>query len=291
MNLRDLEYLVAVADHMHFGKAAKAVHVSQPTLSMQLKKLEEYLGVKCFERAGKRVLLTPSGQELCHKARNIVTQARELKELAKSRQNPLGGDFYLGAFPTLAPFILPLIVPHIRKALPSLKLFLVEEKTSEIMAKLVAGKIDAALVALPVEERGVEYLPLFTDPFMLAVPEGHRLAKRRQASMSDINHEELLLLEEGHCLRAQALEVCSIAGAAESQQFRATSMETLRQMVASGVGITLIPKMASRKDDGVVYIPFKEKKLARSIGLVWRSGSGRAQAISRLGQIIQSMAG
>jgi LysR family hydrogen peroxide-inducible transcriptional activator len=249
---------------------------------MQLKKLEEYLGVQLFERTNKQVMVTPVGEEIVQRARLILREAEEIKAVAKTAQDPYAGDFRLGAFPTLAPYFLPLAVPAIRKKLPKLKLLLVEEKTTQLLDKLKTGALDAALIALPVEEEGLDSAPLFDDPFLLAVPIGHPFAKRKHVNQNDIKGEQLLLLEDGHCLRSQALEVCSLIGASEHQDFRATSLETLRQMVAAGVGITLIPKLAMRKDDGIVYIPFAKPAPIRSIGLVWRKTAVRKPCIEML---------
>ena len=284
MNLRDLQYLTAVADHEHFGKAARACNTSQPTLSMQLKKLEETLGVQLFERTNRQVMITPVGEEIAQRARRILREAEEIKAVAKTAQDPYAGEFRLGAFPTLAPYFLPQAVPAIRKKLPKLKLLLIEEKTESLVERLRAGTLDAALLALPVHEDALETMHLFDDAFLLAVPRGHPLAKRNTIRQSDIADERLLLLEDGHCLRAQALEVCSMTGASENQEFRATSLETLRYMVASGVGITLIPEMAMKKGDGIAYIPFARPAPSRSIGLAWRKSSARLLCIKTLAE-------
>ena len=282
MNLRDLQYLVAVADQQHFGKAAQHCHVSQPTLSMQLKKLEEYLGVQLFERTNKQVMITPAGEEIAERARKVLQGAQEIREIAKTSQDPLAGEFRLGAFPTLAPYFLPQVAPAIARKLPKLKLLLVEEKTEQLLDKLKAGTLDAALVALPVEEEGFGSTPLFDDPFLLAVPLSHPLAKHKHVNQSDLRGEQLLLLEEGHCLRNQALEVCSLIGTSEQQDFRATSLETLRQMVVTGVGITLIPKLAMKKNDGIAYVPFAKLGVSRTIGLVWRKTSAKKSCIEAM---------
>jgi len=282
MNLRDLEYLVAVADRKHFGKAAEHCHVSQPTLSMQLKKLEEYLGVQLFERTNKHVMITEAGEKIAERARQILRNAEEIKEIGKTAQDCYAGDFRLGAFPTLAPYFLPLAVPKITKKFPKLKLLLIEEKTEQLLDGLKAGSMDAALIALPIKDDDLESAPLFNDPFFLAVPLGHPLAKRKSINQNEIKGEHLLLLEDGHCLRSQALEVCSMIGASEQQDFRATSLETLRQMVASGIGITLIPKLAMKKNDGIAYIPFAKSAPSRTIGLVWRKTSARKSCIEAM---------
>jgi LysR family hydrogen peroxide-inducible transcriptional activator len=288
MNLRDLQYLVAVADYRHFGKAAEQCNTSQPTLSMQLKKLEETLGVQLFERTSKKVMITPIGETIAAKARQILQDSRDILELAKAAQDPYAGEFRLGAFPTLAPYFLPMAVPTIHKALPKLKLLLVEEKTPLLLERLKAGILDAAFLALPLKEDWLEVIPLFDDPFLLAVSSEHALAKRKYVSQQDIKGEQLLLLEDGHCMRNQALEVCSLIGSSQQQEFQATSLETLRQMVAAGVGITLIPKIAIGKDKSVRYIPFDKISPSRTIGMVWRKHAARKESILHIASLLPS---
>ena len=236
MNLRDLQYLVAVSDTLHFGRAAAQVHVSQPTLSMQLKKLEETLGVQLIERSNKQVMLTPIGMEIAARARGILTSTAQLVEVAKHARDPLAGTLHLGLFPTLAPYLLPSLMPHLRARFPALKLQLVEEKTPELLQQLEAGEIDAALLTLPLPAAhpALVSASLFTEPFLLAVSPSHRLAKRKKVALSDLTQESVLLLEDGHCLRDQALEICQMIGVGEASHFRATSLETLRHMVAAG---------------------------------------------------------
>jgi LysR family hydrogen peroxide-inducible transcriptional activator len=288
MNLRDMQYLTAVADLQHFGKAAERCHVSQPTLSMQIKKLEESLGVTIFERSNKQLLITSAGEKILPHVRRLLAELEEIKQIAKTAQDPLAGDFTLGAFPTLAPYFLPKILPAIGKALPKLKLWLVEEKTDVLLEKLKKGTLDAALIALPIADESLESQWLCDDDFVLAVPPPHPLAKKRMIHPKDIQNECLLLLDEGHCLRHQALEVCSLIGSSEHQGFRATSLETLRQMVAAGVGITLLPTLALRKDDGIATIPFAPPAPSRSIGLVWRKHSVRDKVMPILANAMKS---
>lgn len=290
MNLRDLSYLVAVADHQHFGKAAKACFVSQPALSMQLQKLEDTLGVQLFERSNKQVRTTDVGEVIIQRARKLLRDADEIRDIAKAFQDPLAGDLRLGAFPTLAPYYLPKIVPMLHKRLPKLNLLLVEEKTQTLLEMLQAGKLDAAFIALPVEERDLDSYPLFDDSFLLAVPKKHALASRKEVTMGDIRKEDLMLLEEGHCLRSQVLTVCDLIGNLEQKEFRATSLETLRQMVVAGGGITLIPKLAARPDKNIAYLPFKGTPPARTIGLVWRRQTARLACITRLTELLKGAA-
>ncbi len=290
MNLRDLKYLVAIADHLNFSKAAKASNISQPTLSMQLKKLEEYLGVQLIERTNKRIFLTKIGQEISERARQIVYKAEQLRQVAKNASNPLSGEITIGIFPTLAPYLLPLIVPKIKSSFPKITLMLIEEKTLEIIRQLESGKMDCALLAYPVLSESLRSLKLFTEPFTLAAPISHAFARYKTISKKDLENEELLLLDEGHCLRDQALEVCSSIGIGESKYFRATSLETLRQMVAAGNGITLIPKLAVYKEDSYVkYIPFESPPPSRTVGIFWRRTNARSQLFGEVASIISSV--
>ncbi len=291
MNLRDLRYLVAVADHKHFGKAASVCHVSQPTLSQQLKKLESYLDAQLIERDSRKVLLTPLGAEIAHRARRIVLEADGLVELARSASDPTRGDFRLGAFPTLAPYYLPRALPQLRHKLPHLRMFLVEEKTPVLVEQLISGELDAALLALPVLHEQLDVIPLFDEHFLLAVERKHPLARRKQVRQDDLEGQALLLLEDGHCLRDQALAVCTRTGAAENREFRASSLETLRQMVAGGIGITLMPAMAVPDSDAHVrYLPFAEPAPNRAIGLAFRRSSPRRATIQRLVQELRALA-
>ena len=291
MNLRDLQYLTAVAEHLHFGKAALACNVSQPTLSMQLKKLEDYLGVQLFERTNKSVMLTAIGHTIVERAKALLTQADAIRELAKVARNPLSGEVRLGVFPTLAPYLLPSIMPRIKTMFPHINLLLIEEKTPQILKLLHEGKLDCALVALPTGEDSLIGMPLFIEPFYLAVPQGHALAKRKTVCAGDLTPYTLLLLEEGHCLREQALDVCNTIGIGEANNFRATSLETLRHMVAAGGAITLMPKLAIQPNDPLVrYIPFESPAPSRTIGLVWRATSARTPLFTELAKAVTPQA-
>lgn len=288
MNLRDWEYFVAVADHKHFGKAAEACHVTQPTLSAQLKKLEGYLGVELVERDNRHVWLTPVGQEMAVRARRLLQEAEGLKQLARSQFNPLAGDIRLGAFPTLAPYFLPLVLPKVKKKLPELRVYLVEDKTQMLIHQLQQGELDAALLALPVTRDQLDVIPLCKEDFLLAVPSQHPLARRKLISFDDLQGQNLMLLEEGHCLREQALSVCQLAGAGENTTFRASSLETLRQMVVSGLGVTLMPAMAvNNNHDGIRYLKFEEPP-TREIGLVFRRSDWRLPLWQQLAQVLRS---
>ncbi len=290
LKLRDLHYLVAVADTRHFGRAAAACHVSQPTLSAQLKKLEEYLGVQLIERGTKRASLTAAGQRVVARARTMLEASDDIVEIAKSFGDPLAGRLRLALLPTIGPYLLPRVTPRLRKALPRLELMLYEYQTMPMLERLRAGEIDAGILALPVDLDGLDVLPLYDEPFVLLAPAEHRLAKGGPVRTADLAGETVLLLEDGHCLRDQALDVCSRAGMHEKQDFRATSLETLRQMVASGVGVTLLPELATRgaygAARGVVARPFARPAPARRIGVVWRKTSARREVIEAIAKVI-----
>jgi LysR family hydrogen peroxide-inducible transcriptional activator len=286
LKLKDLRYLVAVADTRHFGRAAERSFVSQPTLSAQLKKLEEYLGVQLIERAPKRVQLTPAGEEIVERARRILEASEEIVELARGHRDPLAGRLKLALLPTIGPYLLPNVASRLRKQLPRLELMLYEYQTDPMLEKLHSGEIDVGILALPVSMDGLDSRELYQEPFTVAVPTGHRLAQRSSIKVSDLDHETLLLLEDGHCLREQALDICSSSDVHEKQDFRATSLETLRQMVAAGVGITLLPELAARgaygNARGVAIRPFAKPTPTRTIGAVWRRSSARREAIFAL---------
>jgi LysR family hydrogen peroxide-inducible transcriptional activator len=289
MNLRDIKYLVAVADLRHFGRAAALCHVSQPTLSMQLKKLEETLDVKLFERSNRKVLLTSAGEAVVARARLVLDASEQMVQAAKAAHDPLAGEITLGVFPTLAPYLLPLVMPVITKYLPKLSVNLLEEKTDTLITQLESGQIDCALLAQPVRSTLLLSEPLFEEPFTLAVSAGHALAARKKIQTDDLDGHTLLLLDEGHCLREQALSVCQRIGAQESQHFRATSLETLRQMVASGSAMTLIPKLAVRADRNITYIPFV-KPPSRDIALYYRKTSAQVPLMHKLAATIAATA-
>ncbi len=286
MNIRDLNYLVAVADLRSFVQAAERCFVSQPTLSTQIKKLENSLGIQIFERTNKKVLPTEPGEQIIASARLVLREIDTIKEIAALAQDPLVGNFRLGAFPTLSTYIFPSLVPLIKQHLPKIRLILIEEKTDLLIDQLNQGKLDAALLALPISNEFLESQRLFDDEFKLAVAPDHPLADKKSINSSVLQRESLLLLTEGHCLRDQALAVCKMNGA-EEQDVRATGLETLRQMVRAGTGITLMPNIAIREhEDAICYIPFTHPVPHRTIGLVWRKTSSRRQIIHRLTELL-----
>ncbi len=294
LKLKDLRYLVAVADQRHFGRAAARCFVSQPTLSAQLKKLEDSLGVQLIERAPNNVCLTEAGEAIVARARRILEASDEMVTLARSQRDPLAGRLRVALLPTIGPYLLPRVAPAVRKALPRLELRLYEYQTAAMLAKLHAGEIDVGILALPVEVDGLESRELYREAFMVALPEHHPLAARERVRLTDLKGEQLLLLEEGHCLRDQALEVCSRVGVTDQQDFRATSLETLRQMVATGAGVTLLPELAGRgayrNARGVALRPFARPAPERHIGALWRKSSARRAAIDALCELIREHA-
>ncbi len=293
MNLRDLKYLVALADHKHFGHAAAACFVSQPTLSTQIKKLEDELGVSLVERAPRKVMLTPAGRDAAERARRIVAEVEQMKEAARRSQDPEAGTVRLGIFPTLGPYLLPHVVPTIRARFPHLELLLIEEKSDLLLSYLREGKLDAGLLALPVQDEQLHTEFLFEEPFVLAVPESHPLAKRESLSLHELSEQKLLLLEDGHCLREQALDVCRISGANERSEFRATSLETLRQMVAADVGMTLLPTLAVKppvaRSENIHLLGFSDSHPSRQIAMVWRKSTAMSDFLGELAKIIRDL--
>jgi len=288
MNFRDLNYFVKTAELNHFGKAANACFVSQPTLSMQLKKLEDTLGVKLFERDNKHVKLTRQGGVLLTQAKTILLEADHLKKLALNFNDPFALEFHLGVFPTIAPYLLPTITPHIKAMLPKLSLFYSEEKTDTLVAALEEGSLDAIIVALPIKSDKLITTPLFTDPFMVALPKNHPLTYKKQIEMHDLDVSELLLLEEGHCLRGQALDICHQRPKEAENSFTATSLSTLTQMVSLGHGITLVPTIAIKavQSSSIVFRPFRAPTPARQIVLAYRRHHSSIACCKKVAELI-----
>ncbi|TAL73791.1 MAG: LysR family transcriptional regulator [Rhodanobacter sp.] len=294
MNLRDLHYLVALAELRHFGRAAEACFVSQPTLSTQIKKLEEELGVTLVERTPRKVLLTEVGREIVARARDVLNEVEQIKGVARRTLDPESGTVRLGIFPTLGPYLLPHAVPLIRTRFPRLELLLVEEKTEEVLHRLREGRLDAVIVALPVHDDTLHAEFLFEEPFVLAAPRSHPLARKAALHLADLGNQSLLLLEDGHCLRDQALEVCHLAGAGERTGFRATSLETLRQMVAAEVGITLLPTLAVKppvaQAPNMRLVPFLSKHPpSRRIAMLWRKSSAMHDFLVQLAGVVRGL--
>lgn len=287
MKIRDLQYLVALADHQHFGKAADACFVSQPALSMQIKKLETILDIQLLERTNKSVLLTDGGAIIATRARQILQQVAEVHEIAKTVKDPCSGELRLGIFPTLAPYLLPLIIPNLRTRFPNVSLYLVEEPSQTLIAKLNQAELHAIFLALPVDHPQLHIETLFTEEYLLAAPKDHPLSKQRYIQQQDLENRDLLLLTDTHCMREQALSLCQSMRAQEAQHFRATSLETLRHMVSAGVGITLMPKLATYNCLNLSYVEFAEPKPTRTIGLAWRKISVKKKLLMEITEEIR----
>jgi len=293
MKLRELEYLVAVAEERHFHRAAARCFVSQPTLSGQLKKLEEELGVILVERTNRKVAMTEVGLAVSEQARRVLAEVNVIGDISQAYQDPLKGDLKLGIIPTIAPYLLPVIMPELNKAFPKLKFWLYEYQTHILLKKLEQGELDCLILALPIDKHDFVEVDLFREPFRLAVKRGQTLSKQPEINLGDIANTEMLLLEEGHCLRGHALDVCQLAGAREGAQFQATSLETLRHMVGEGMGMTLMPELAvpgkTSKRDAVQYLQFSDPKPNRRIGLLHRKNSYREDAFENISELIRSI--
>jgi LysR family transcriptional regulator, hydrogen peroxide-inducible genes activator len=294
MNLKDLKYLVALADTGHFGKAAERTFVSQPTLSAQLKKLEEYLGVKLVERQPKNVQLTEVGRQIVIRARRMLDESDEIIALARSNTDPFAGKLKVALIPTIGPYLLPRVMQKLRKAVPQLGLMLYEYQTEPLLKRLREGEIDLGIMALlPAMQDGLESRALYEEAFTVALPNHHPLAAKSSIKLQDLKGETLLLLEDGHCLRDQALEVCSRVAVREAEDFRATSLETLRQMVVAGLGVTLLPELAVEtpfgSQRGLTIRQFAKPAPTRTVGAVWRKSSTREAAIEAVCDVVDNL--
>ena len=258
MNIRDLEYLVALAEYKHFRRAADSCHVSQPTLSGQIRKLEDELGIILLERTSRKVLFTQSGLLLVDQAKTILREVKLLKEMASNQGKEMTGPLHVGVIPTIGPYLMPHIVPALQQAFPELELFLYEAQTHQLLEQLETGRLDCAIVASVRETEPFIEVPLFNEKMLLAVSETHPWAKEETIPMSMLKDREMLMLDDGHCLRNQALGYCFTAGAKENSHYQATSLETLRNMVAANAGMTLMPQLAVLSEGargGVKYLP------------------------------------
>jgi len=293
MNLRDLKYIIAVAETRHFGKAAERCFVSQPTLSGQIKKLEEELGVVIFERTSRSVEVTPIGEEILQHARLMLEQADAIEQVAQSHQDPLAGPLRIGAIPTLSPYLMPLILVPLKQQYPQMKLVLSEEMTDTLLHRLQAHELDAALLATPVEEPELVSMPLFDEPFWLAHPREHPFYNKEEITREDLENTELLLLAEGHCLAKQAMEVCHLSQRREQSEMadlRAASLETLLQLVGAGFGSTLVPALAMRGSwttgSGIIVRELDLPDAYRRVSLVYRASFPRVEALQTLARVI-----
>jgi LysR family transcriptional regulator, hydrogen peroxide-inducible genes activator len=296
MNLQELRYLVAIAEHRHFGRAAEACFVSQPTLSTQLRKLERELGVELVERSPRHVMLTPAGERIAERARSVLREADAITEIARHTRDPEAASLRIGLFPTLGPYLLPHVVPAVHSTFPRLELLLAEEKTESVLSQLRNGTLDAGVLAMPVNDDALHEEPLFEEDFVFAVPADHPFANRKgTVDLSVLEGESVLLLDDGHCLRDQALSVCSLAGATERTGFRATSLETLRQMVAAGVGVTLLPRLAVAPpvapSPGLRTFDFGVPRPSRRIAMYWRKTSVYREFLPEVAAVFRQLPG
>lgn len=289
-SIRQLTYAIAVSEALNFRRAADACHVSQPALSAQIQELEKKLGTRLFERDRRRVLVTEAGRRMIDRARAILTQVDELVAAAEIQTKPLTGLLRMGVIPTIAPFLLPRALPRVRELYPELRLLLVEDQTASLIRRLSQGELDLLLLALEANLGEAETLPLFRDVFLLATPVQHPLSARKSVRERDLAGEQVLLLEDGHCLRDQALSICKTAGADEVGDFRASSLNTLTQMVAHGIGVTLLPAMAFEAGEtspNLTALPFSRPQPYRTIGLAWRKTSPRKPEFRLLASVFK----
>ena len=279
LSLRDLEYVVAIADHGSFVRAAEHCRVAQPSLSAQVRKLETWLGITMFERTTRRVIVTAEGKSFIEQARRVLAEARLLLTIVQRSDGPFGGTLRLAAISTLGPYLFPRILPGLRKKYSELAFILSEGLTGELVPKLIDGEVDAALLSLPQTDPALATAAIFSEPFLLACPKGHPASRKGGPTWDGLDVEERLLLEEGHCLREQALAGCSALGRANRL---ATSLETLKYMVAAGEGCTLVPALAVSERDAVAYSRLSDTTYSRKIGIAWRRSDPRGSEFSAL---------
>jgi LysR family hydrogen peroxide-inducible transcriptional activator len=296
MTLTELKYIVAVARERHFGRAAEACFVSQPTLSVAIKKLEDELGVPIFERRSNEVTLTPIGERIVAQAQRVLDEAARIKELAKTGKDPLVGPLRVGVIYTIGPYLLPALVRQLLRDAPQMPLLLNENFTIKLLELLKNGEIDVAILALPLPESGMLIQPVYDEPFMVAVPKGHPWTRRKSIAADELKKETMLLLGTGHCFRDQVLEVCpelsrfSTGAEGIQKTFEGSSLETIRHMVASGLGITVLPKTSvpekPPRDSLIEYLPFKPPVPERRVVLAWRKSFTRPAAVEALRRAI-----
>lgn len=294
-SLKQLRYICAVAEHKHFSKAAEASHVTQSTLSAAIQELESQLGVVIFERNKKNVLITPLGEKLVQQARIVLGDVEDFVGLAKSHDEALAGEIRLGVIPTIAPFLLPHLLADLREQYPKLKLYLKEELSAQLSLQLQQGQLDLIILAFPYPMPEMETISLFRDEFLLCLPPGHQLEKTKQVKQQQLRGEKLLLLEEGHCLRDHALEACKLESADTDLVYQGTSLHTLVQMVANGLGVTLLPDISVKADIlGDTHLQlkhFSNENVSREIGMAWRKSDPRREDYVLLADFIKKQAG
>ncbi len=298
MTLTELKYIVAVARERHFGRAADACYVSQPTLSVAIRKLEDELGVTLFERGGNEITVTPIGQRIITQAQRVLEETANLREIARQGHDPLAGPLRVGVIYTIGPYLLPRLVPAQIQITPQMPLILQENFTTRLLELLRQGEIDCAIMALPFPDAGLEVFPLYDEPFVVAVPRKHPWASRASISSAELKSETMLLLGTGHCFRDQVLEVCpelarfSASNDGIQRSFEGSSLETIRHMVAAGIGITVLPvsslPTSGAPDDLLAYIPFTRPVPDRRVVMAWRKSFPRREAMLALIKAVQA---
>jgi len=292
-SFQQLRFLAAISEERHFGRAAEACAVTQSTLSAGIQELEERLGVTLVERNRRHFLLTPLGEEVVARARRLLSDAEALVEVAQGGREPLSGPLRLGVIPTIGPYLVPPLMPLLGRDFPKLQLYLREEQTAALLRKLASGQLDLALLALPYEVGDMDVMELGEDPLLVALPPKHALAGRRHIEGDALAGENLLLMEDGHCLRSHALEACRLAGPDRNEVFQGTSLRTVVQMAAGGLGVTLVPQLALATempvDGGLVARPLAADAPSRRIALAWRPTSPRKAEFRRFGDCVKSV--
>ena len=293
MTLTELKYVVALAQERHFGRAAQKCFVTQPTLSLALAKLEEELGVRLFERNKNEVIVTPMGESIVEQARRVLDEAGKSQSLAKGSQDQLAGALRLGVIPTIGPYLLPELIPILRRKAPAMPLMIEENFTGNLVPMLRDGEIDVALIALPFTVPGVLTRALYEEPFSVVVPEGHAWAKKKRVRPDELSGENLLVLNAGHCFRAQVLEACpGQANTASPEGRSGSSLETIRNMVASGLGVSVLPAMALQPKYGnklVKEIAFTDPVPSRKVAIAWRASFSRPKAVEALATAVREV--
>jgi LysR family hydrogen peroxide-inducible transcriptional activator len=282
MNFRDLEYVIETARVLNFSRAAEICNVSQPSLSTQIKKLENELGALIFARTNRQINLTPFGQNFVKKAKHVLEIRSDMMDMAHQNNHTLQGKIRLGAILTVAPYLFPQLSATVKRNVPNVNLLFKEAKTEDLIKLLVTAKIDAAIISLPTDTNIFDYHHLVTEPFYAAMSKTHPLAKQKSLNMSDFDHQDMILLEEGHCLRNQALDFCQSSLIKENENFTASSLETIRYYIEKSNALTFMPDMACRSNDGLVYLPITNKKLSRDIGLIWLKSNHNKEKIDTL---------
>lgn len=291
MNIRDLEYLVALAEMKHFRKAADLCNVSQPTLSGQIHKLEEELGTVLTERTSRKVLFTQSGLMLVEQAKAVLREVKIFKEMAMNQGREMSGPLHIGIIPTLGPYLSPIILPKLKESFPKLDLFIYELQTQTLVEQLESGKLDCGILALGKESEPFIEVSLFHEKMLLGVSNQHEWANEKQINLNQLRDKEMLMLDDGHCLKTQTMDFCLSVGAKENPHFKANSIETLRHMVAANAGIAFIPELATKisHTSNVQYLHFNPPEPYRAIGFIYRPGSPLRVRYERLAKEIQSI--